>query len=143
MNTQTQLANNFLSLGWVECTPYRESAYRAFEGPALKGDPNGPCEPPKLIVEIYKLPSIEGWPHRGDYDCCCFKLCGQGPMGLWLKATLYSIPNDKVIESIPEVTRKAQALWDAWTKPFPTPLVGTINADEVTIVDNITGTVEM
>lgn len=64
-------------------------------------------------------------------------------MDLWLKATLYSIPNDKVIESIPQVTRKAEALWKAWTKPFPTPLVGTINADEVTIVDTITGTVEL
>ena len=123
MSTQTLLANQFLELGWVERTTSRESAYRAFEGPALKGDANGPCEPPKLIVEIYKLPPIEGGPH-GDYDCCCFQLCGQGPMDLWLKATLYS-------------------LWKAWTKPFPTPLVGTIDADEVTIVDTITGTVEM
>lgn len=109
-----ELAEQFLALGWTEYPSQESKQARAFHGPRLRGED---CEcndkPPSLYVEVYQFDRFQRDTWGETLDRCSFKIFGEKG-GMWLRSTIYSVPNEKVIESIPEVTRRAENLWAAW-----------------------------
>lgn len=112
--TSDALCDSLIAEGWVEYTPPLDDVHRVrrFRGPRLSG-PDCPVNDraPSLHARIHRLEDLA---LPATPPCAAFEIQGGRSDGLWLKADLFSIPNELVVPTIPAALAAAQAVWTAF-----------------------------